>query len=92
MLLKKMFGKTVGFGLLAVLLVGGAAIPARADRDDGHERCQRAVHKAEQNLEKAVRRHGEHSRQAENRRHQLEETRERCHMGDRDHDHDHDHH
>lgn len=84
-LLKTMFGKTLWFALLSVSLLGAAAIPARADRDDRHEHCERAIHKAERNLDKAVRRHGEHSRQAEQRRHQLEETRERCHMGDHDH-------
>lgn len=34
----------------------------------------------------AVRKHGEGSRQAEQRRHEIEEVRERCHW--RDHDHD----
>src|SRR5260370_109866 len=41
--------------------------------------------KAEENLERAVRRHGERSRQAQDRRRQLEEARERCHH-DRDRD------
>ena len=77
-------------GVLAVILAAfflfGSAPPARAlDRDD---KCERRIHRAEENLEKAIRRHGEHSRQAEQRRHQLEEVRERCHR-DRDHD---DHH
>lgn len=77
-------------GVLAVILAAfflfGSALPARAlDRDD---KCERRIHRAEENLEKAIRKHGEHSRQAEQRRHQLEEVRERCH---RDHDHD-DHH
>jgi len=88
MSLKKMFGKTVLGALLCVSLLTGGAIPASADRDD---RCRRDIRKAEQNLDKAVRKHGERSRQAEQRRHQLEEVRERCHMRDRDHDRDHDH-
>ena len=59
-------------------------IPARAyDRDDDRK-CERRIHKAEENLERAVRRHGEHSRQAEARRHELEEARERCHHHDGD--------
>lgn len=79
--------------LVAALIVFGfaaGAVTARAvDRDD---RCEKQVRKAEQNLDKAVRKHGEHSRQAEQRRHDLEEARERCHHDhDRDHDHDHDH-
>ena len=76
--------------LIAALVVFGFAagtVPAGArDRDD---RCEKQVRKAEQDLDKAVRKHGEHSRQAEQKRHQLEEARERCHHGgDRDHDHD----
>lgn len=77
-------------GFLAMILVlfflMGSAIPTPAmDRDD---KCERRIHQAEENLQKAVRRHGEHSRQAEQKRRQLEEARERCHH-DRDHDHDH---
>jgi hypothetical protein len=72
--------------ILAAFFLLGSAVPTRAlDRDD---KCERQVHKAEANLQKAIRRHGEHSRQAEQRRHQLEEARERCHH---DHDRDHDH-
>ena len=72
-----------GFFLLS------SAVPTRAmDRDD---KCHRRIEKAEANLQKAVRKHGEHSRQAEQRRHELEEIRERCHDRDHDHDHDHDH-
>jgi hypothetical protein len=61
-----------------------STIPARAfDRDD--HRCERRIHRAEENLDRAVRKHGEHSRQAEQRRHELEEAREHCrhHEGDR---------
>lgn len=79
--------------LIAALVVFGFAagtVPAGArDRDD---RCEKQVRKAEQDLDKAVRKHGEHSRQAEQKRHQLEEARERCHHGDHDRDHDHDRH
>lgn len=81
------------FGLITMLLTFGLLLgvckPAQAvDRDD---RCERQVRKAEVNLQNAIRRHGEHSRQAESRRHQLEEARERCHHGDHDRDHDRDH-
>jgi hypothetical protein len=75
--------------ILAALFLFGSAAPVRAlDRDD---KCERRIHKAEENLQKAIRKHGEHSRQAEQRRHQLEETREQCHH-DHDRDRDHDHH
>jgi hypothetical protein len=73
--------------ILAAFFLVGSAVPSRAlDRDD---KCERQVHKAEANLQKAIRRHGEHSEQAEQKRHQLEEARERCRH---DHDQDHDHH
>ena len=72
---------------IAALITFGfvtGTIPARAyDRDDDR-RCERRVHKAEENLERAIRRHGEHSRQAERRRHELEEAREHCHHHDGD--------
>lgn len=77
-------------GILAAVLAAffllSSAVPLRALDD---ERCERRIHKAEENLRRAVMRHGEHSPQAERRRHELEEVRERCH---RDHDRDHDHH
>jgi uncharacterized membrane protein YccC len=70
--------------ILAAFFVFGSAVPSRAvDRDD---KCERRVHQAEENLQKAIRRHGEHSRQAEQRRRQLEEARERCRHDHDDHD------
>ena len=69
---------------LAALFLVGSAVPVRAvDRDD---HCERRVRQAEENLERAIRKHGEHSRQAEQRRRELHDVRERCHW-DRDHDH-----
>ena len=69
----------------------GGTIPARAlDRDDDRK-CEQRIRNAERKLHDAERKHGEHSRQAQARRHDLEEARERCHHGERDHDHDHDH-
>ena len=80
---KQVIGPTILGAVLSVSLVVGTATPANADQDD---RCRRDVHRAEQNLEKAIHKHGEHSRQAEDRRRQLEEVRERCHMRGDDHD------
>ena len=75
--------------VVSVFLAG--AVPARAlDRDRDDRRCEQRIRKAENNLEKAIRRHGPRSRQAEQRRHELEEARERCHHRDRDRDHDRD--
>jgi hypothetical protein len=78
---------------LSVFMLLGCITPTLAfDKDRDDRKCQKQMQKAEQNLQKAVRKHGEHSRQAEDRRRQLQEVRERCHRGDRDHDRDHDHH
>lgn len=56
----------------AMLLAGGAAGTWSCND------CDQRIHRAEENLRKAVERHGEHSRQAEERRHELEEARRRC--------------
>jgi len=84
----KKIALTAGLG---VSLLASLALPAYADRDDREEHCRRDVQRAEERLEKAVRKHGERSRQADDRRHQLEEVRERCHMRGDDRDHDRDH-
>lgn len=87
-MVNKVFGKSVFAALLGLSLLAGTALPALGrDRDDA---CRRQVQKAEQNLDKAIRKHGERSHQAEKRRQQLEEVRNRCHMGVRDHDRDRD--
>ena len=65
-----------------LLLAGGAALTQASDND---RRCNQRIHKAEENLRKAVNRHGEQSRQAEKRRHELEEAQRSC-GGDHDHD------
>lgn len=65
-----------------------SSIPAQArDRDRDDRKCQQKIYKAEERLEQAVRKHGPHSRQTEQRRRKLEETREKCrHDRDRDRD------
>jgi len=72
MSLKKVFGKTLLCAMLGATLLAGVATPARAD-------CRRDIEKAEANLRKAIQKHGERSKQAEERRRQLEEVRRRCH-------------
>jgi len=80
----KLFLKSLFCAVLALSFLAGA-LPAHArDRDD----CRRHVQKAERNLANAVRKHGERSQQAEKRRRQLEQVRQRCHVADRDHDDD----
>lgn len=53
-----------------------AAPQARAD--DDRSRCQHAVEKAEGRYDRAVQRNGEHSREAEERRRDLNAERQRC--------------
>jgi hypothetical protein len=65
-----------------LLMAGGVARTQASDRD--HE-CDQRIHKAEDNLRKAVDKHGERSGQAEKRRHELEQAKRDC---GRDHDHD----
>ena len=55
----------------------GSALPASAfvHRD---RRCEQRVRRAQDNLRRAERRHGEHSRQAREKRRELEDARARC--------------
>lgn len=65
--------------LIAALMMAGSLgvmIPATQAVAEG--RCERRIHDAERKLQDAIARHGEHSRQAEKRRHDLEETRRHC--------------
>ena len=64
---------------LTSLLLGGClfggVVPLHADhRSD----CEKHIQKAENNLYKEIRKHGEYSRQAENRRRELEQARYGC--------------
>jgi hypothetical protein len=67
-------------GMISTLLIGlfivSAAIPAQArwfSRD-----CESRTRKAEMRLRKAEEKHGRHSVQAQKKRHELQEIRERC--------------
>jgi hypothetical protein len=74
--LNRRFRKTVmALAAAAALLLFVAAPPARAD-DRG--KCQHAVEKAEARLDKAIQKNGEHSRDADDRRRDLNAERERC--------------
>ena len=66
------FRKISLLGFSALLLFG--SITAAADNG-----CDRRIRKAEMQLQQAVQRHGEHSRQAENKRRDLERARASCH-------------
>jgi len=71
-----MVRKSMAVLIGAFLLVGSAA-PMFARNHEG--KCEKRIRKAELKLEKAIRKHGEHSRQAEARRHDVEEARAHCH-------------
>jgi hypothetical protein len=45
---------------------------------DDHSKCQHAIERAESRVEVAVRKHGERSHEAEERRKELNAERERC--------------
>jgi hypothetical protein len=78
----------IAASVVSLFLAG--TVPVQAlDRDhDNDRKCEQRIRNAERRLRNAERKHGEHSRQAQARRHDLEEARERCHRRDRDHDHD----
>jgi hypothetical protein len=66
----------VGSALMMCALLALPMFPAGiafARRD-----CRQRIHREEQRLDGAIRRHGEHSRQAEKERHKLHELREEC--------------
>ena len=65
--------KLLVIALGAGLLLGTAAPTFAADRN-----CAHRIHQAEINLDKAVHRHGAHSRQAAERRRELEHARASC--------------
>ena len=67
--------------VVALFLAG--AVPTQA-MDRGHDwerKCEQRIRNAESKLQQAIRKHGERSRQAQNRRRELEEARERCRRG-----------
>ena len=65
----------VSTALLAGIFLFAGTPSAQAD---DRARCRARVEKAEVRLDQAVRRHGERSRQAEERRHDLINEREYC--------------
>ncbi|HEY2393217.1 MAG TPA: hypothetical protein VGK22_18725 [Candidatus Angelobacter sp.] len=67
------------FAVLIMAGFAGAVIPTQAIAATAVEdHCERKIHDAEARLQDAIAKHGEHSRQAEKRRHELEETRRHC--------------
>ncbi len=67
-------------GITAALIIFtflGSALPASAF-DHRDRKCEQRIRRAEENLRRAERRHGGHSRQARERRRELEDARSRC--------------
>jgi len=64
--------------LLATATLGGFLLVGGVPAAQAMTRCERRVRNDEVSLNKAVRRHGEHSRQAERWRDQLRIDRDAC--------------
>lgn len=74
-------GKTLfSTSALAAVALGGFLLFAGATSAQAHDRdeCYRRINKAEWKLDKAIEHHGYYSRQADRRRYELREARERC--------------
>lgn len=72
------FYKVTGAIVLAASLFSGVAAVQAQTPAARRYRCERRLHRAEAALQRAIQRHGEHSRQAERRRQELAEVRARC--------------
>ncbi|MBV9438323.1 MAG: hypothetical protein JOZ44_19855 [Acidobacteria bacterium] len=71
-MVRGVFRKVSLVGLSALLLFG--TLTANAE-----DKCGRRIRNAEQQLRQAIRRHGPNSRQAEQKRRNLERVRDTCH-------------
>ncbi len=64
---------------LIVFTFLASATPASAfNHRDRDRRCEQRIRRAEDNLRRAERRHGDNSRQAQQKRRELQEARSRC--------------
>ena len=63
---------------LIVFTFLASATPASAFAHRDRDRCEQRIRRAEDNLRRAERRHGDHSRQAQQKRRELQEARSRC--------------
>jgi hypothetical protein len=70
-------GKTAVAAVVAGALMFFVAAAPKAHADD-RSKCQHAVEKAEARLDQAIHNNGEHSRQADDRRRDLNAERQRC--------------
>ncbi len=70
-------GKAAAAALIVAALLFFVSAPPQSHADD-RSHCQHAIEKAESRLGSAIRHNGEHSREAEDRRRDLNAERERC--------------
>jgi hypothetical protein len=73
--------RRLGKSAIAAIVMGALFLFVAAApqvRADDHAKCQHAIEKAEARLDKAIHDKGDHSREAEARRHDLEAERQRC--------------
>lgn len=69
-------GKSAAAAIAIAAVLALGAVP-RAQADD-HAKCQQRIEKAEHRLDDAIRKHGERSGQANDRRRDLDAERDRC--------------
>ena len=77
MKLRRLKGLAVTAVVTAALGMATLVTVPQAHADD-HAKCQRQIERAESRLDQAIRKHGERSHQAEQRRRDLKSERERC--------------
>lgn len=70
------FGNSVVAAVVAAALLFFVAMPQV--HADERSKCQHAIEKAEARLDSAIRHNGDHSREADDRRRDLNAERERC--------------
>jgi hypothetical protein len=63
--------------MLIVCAFLGSALSA-SGMDHRDRKCEQRIRRAQDNLRRAERRHGEHSRQAQQKRRELEDARAHC--------------
>jgi hypothetical protein len=74
--LKRSFGQAALAIIASCMLLLLVATP-KIHADD-RDKCQHAIDKAEAKLDEAIRKHGDHSHEADERRRDLNAERERC--------------
>jgi hypothetical protein len=67
------------YSRIAALMLGGFLLAGSVQPVLAYDRCERRIRNAEMKLDRAIRRHGPHSRQAERQREHLERVRATCH-------------